>query len=350
MNKKPYRKRSNRRGSDDSPGHDAFLDIVANLVGILIILVVVVGTHAGASIVGASQESEATMEARKSESKQDLDVEKQKSHALLADNRQLRNIIENEHQFYLAAQEKRKELLIQLSEVESETKTQISELELKEQEQVQALQRSLELKSQLAEVERELTAIESDQSVSKKSIIHYPTPLAKTVFREEVHCRVLNGRVVWVPLNELVSEMRREWKLKSEKLKTADETVETVGPVGSFRLQYTLAGSDVEEITEAGRIQGRSIEFRRFVILPTRDGLGEMVGNALEPGSEFQRELERFDAKKTTVSIWVYSNSYDEFNQLKDFLRERGYETAVWPLGMGKLISGGPNGYRSTAQ
>ena len=39
-----------RARQDQAPGEDSFLDIVANLVGVLIILVVVVGAKAGSKI------------------------------------------------------------------------------------------------------------------------------------------------------------------------------------------------------------------------------------------------------------------------------------------------------------
>ena len=43
-------RRTQRRGQDAAAGEDSFLDIVANLVRVLIILVVVVGAEAGTRI------------------------------------------------------------------------------------------------------------------------------------------------------------------------------------------------------------------------------------------------------------------------------------------------------------
>ena len=46
------------RSNVDEPGQDSFLDIVANLVGILIILVMVIGVRAkGAWVESASHEA-----------------------------------------------------------------------------------------------------------------------------------------------------------------------------------------------------------------------------------------------------------------------------------------------------
>ena len=48
---------------------------------------------------------------------------------------------------------------------------------------------------------------------------HLPTPLAKTVFGQEVHFRLLDGRLAYVPLNELVDILSAQWQQKVWKLK-----------------------------------------------------------------------------------------------------------------------------------
>ena len=84
-----YKRRRDRNG--EAPGEDSFLDIVANLVGVLIILVVVVGANAGSQIhenaIGEVDQQEL----------QDLEEKYQAAarHArsLESDNRQLGNKI-----------------------------------------------------------------------------------------------------------------------------------------------------------------------------------------------------------------------------------------------------------------
>ena len=53
------KKRVHPRDENDS-GHDAFLDIVANLVGILVILVMVIGVRAQDVIVESSQDEDSS--------------------------------------------------------------------------------------------------------------------------------------------------------------------------------------------------------------------------------------------------------------------------------------------------
>jgi len=87
-----------RRRDDTLPGHDSFLDIVANLVGILIILVVVVGAQAGAALVPAapSESTTASLQAKTEELAKQLETEKLKSLSLNDDRAKLEANIQTE--------------------------------------------------------------------------------------------------------------------------------------------------------------------------------------------------------------------------------------------------------------
>ena len=124
----------------------------------------------------------------------------------------------------------------------------------------------------------------------------------------------------------------------------------TVGPIAGFRLQYVLVARSVLEQTSVGPITRRTIEFDHFSIVPALDSQGESLDSALLPGSSFATQIDRLHPDKHTISIWVYPDSYTEFNRLKRWLYERGFQTATWPLSADGVISGGPKGFRSTAQ
>ena len=148
-------------------------------------------------------------------------------------------------------------------------------------------------------------------------------------------------------MNELIELMRDEWKEKARKLERADETTETVGPIGDFRLQYLLQAKQAEG--PSGR-PTRTPEFSKFVLVPTSESIGVPYENALQEESEFRMWIELSEPAKTTVSVWVYPDSFEEFNLLKKWLYQRGFKTACWPLSANRPITGGPSGHRSTAQ
>ena len=53
------------------------------------------------------------------------------------------------------------------------------------------------------------------------------------------------------------------------------------------------------------------------MVRPVAEGIGETMDVALGPDSEFSRLLQRKNPSKTTVSVWVYPDSFDEFESLK---------------------------------
>jgi hypothetical protein len=224
----------------------------------------------------------------------------------------------------------------------------VEKLDLKQRKQFEVQTQKIQLVSKLEAIEKETNAVAATRIESKvETIDHFPNPIAKTVFSNEIHFRLDRGRISWVPLDELVEQMKGELKLKAEKLKQATETRETIGPIDGFRLKYELG---LVPESETGQRNSRIVRFERFTVHPTNLNGGELLEDALKQNSQFQNRLQRFEPRRTTVSVWVYPNSFEEHAKLKDWLHERGFQMASWPLSNGRPISGGPNGFRTSAQ
>jgi hypothetical protein len=346
-------------------GQDSFLDIVANLVGVLIILVVVVGAQATSSWkkVEPSQELIGKSDELQLELSRTSDVVLK----LHKDNQQLENQIAKESMLTADLAQQRHEMLMQLAVVKREMtkerearaaalKKRYDSNDQKLAENV-ALQQDFQsekrrLENQMIGLTRELNAVSAQSQPETEIINHLPSPIAKTVFAQEIHFHLSQGRLTYVPMEELIAKMKSEWKVKAEKLKQTYETVESVGPIGSFRMQYELISEDHREKTKFGDVTHKRVSFRRFKLFPIKQHLGESIDEALTQSgsSEFQKVLSRFEPRKTTVSIWVYPDSYDHHGQLKEWLHRNGFQMASWPLDHGKQISGGPNGFKTSAQ
>jgi len=340
-------RRPKRTSEDLAPGEDSFLDIVANLVGILIILVVVVGAHAGSQI-----HQLATSEVDQSELnqiQQDHKLAQRHATALLSDNRQLENRIATERRLADLRKLERDQLLLQVASANSVLNKRRQGLSAKHRAVLEQSDVLATLREKFRQLDSQYTSL---KTVARKeeTIEHFPTPIAKTVFSDEVHFRLRNGRLVHVPMTELVDLMKDEWKQKAQKLESADETTETVGPIEAFRLQYQLKAQQQLVQTAYGDKNERLIEFARFILVPVSDNIGVPLDDALDGDSDFQGWIDRSTPESTTVSVWVYPDSFEEFNRLKKWLYERGFKTACWPLSSNSPISGGPSGYRSTAQ
>ena len=151
---------------------------------------------------------------------------------------------------------------------------------------------------------------------------------------------------MWVPMDELIETMKSEMRFKAEKLEQASVARETVGPIEGFWLQYELG---IVPSQQAGP-NDRVVRFRHFVVQPTDPTAGEPVETAMTENSQLARRLNTLEPGRTTISVWVYPDSYEKYSQLKAFLQKRGFQMASWPLTAGRPISGGPNGFRTSAQ
>ncbi len=360
-------------------GQDSFLDIVANLVGVLIILVVVVGAQATSAWQPNSKEAKqsqsdqhasdlhqidptqaiAALDTKIEMAKNELEVAHDRVRKMEIDNRLLEEQIVQQADVMVDLASHRHHMLVQTQIVEQQLQQRRDEIQQQQQQRLtQEQQAHLEQQQRKRLLESELLAIESETSAvaaaaapPKSEVIdHYPNPIAKTVFSEEVHFQLRGGKLSYVPLEELISRMKSEWKVKSEKLKTAHRTMETVGPIGNFRLQYELDTETVSQMTQFGEVQRQAVRFDGFTILPTSEDLGDLISDAVGESSEFTQILGRYPKGKTTVSVWIYPDSYAAYNELKDWLYQRDYKIAVWPLEEGARISGGPNGFRTSAQ
>ncbi|MGI9518132.1 MAG: hypothetical protein ACR2NP_13845 [Pirellulaceae bacterium] len=340
-------RRRRRVENKDAPGEDSFLDIVANLVGVLIILVVVVGANAGSKIraIAISEVDRAELD----QLQQEYKTAARHATSLHHDNHDLENRVLVEQRLADLRESERNQLLIDVQMMRDRLDQRKQDLTDEQQAVLDQSDLLATLQDRWRTLDSQFTSLKN-VSTTNETIDHYPTPIAKTVFSDEIHFRIRGGKLVHVPMNELVDRMRNEWQEKARKLEVADETIETVGPVADFRLQYHLQAEERRVTTPYGDTTERVTSFTRFILVPVNEDIGETMDIALEDHSAFRNWIDLQPPQKTTVSVWVYPDSFGEFNQLKKWLYERGFKTACWPLSAHNPISGGPSGYRSSAQ
>ncbi len=333
---------------DLNAGQDSFLDIVANLVGILVILVVLVGAQAQSSWTSQTSDTEQLQAVENLQKKLDSTAWEAKSRQL--ENHELEQKIDTHSSMVERLRKRRQSMLVQISMAKRELEKRNQDNTESENVRLNAEAKLDHLKYQFASTRKKMNAVQSNEKTKIEKIEHFPAPIAKTVFTNEVHFQLMDGRITFVPMDELIGKMKSEWKVKAEKLLLSSNTYETVGPIGEFRLQYQLASRIVKVATEMGTVDRRVTDFDHFVLRPLSGQTGEMMTKALSTGSDFSNRLDRLKPGRTTVSLWVYPDSYDDLPLLKTRLREKGFQIATWPLQFGKLISGGPNGFRAASQ
>jgi len=341
-------------------GQDSFLDIVANLVGILIILVVVVGASASNRSQQAPVQPDPELEAAYAKTIDQIKNESYLTHKLRTDNQQLQQQIQEQNRLAAELTTQRHHKLVQAEtlrlqadEIQSKIDAKLASFDQaarkNQQAQIQLTAAQEALAAELKDTQAQTAALAASFKPTKnKQLKHYPSPIAKTVFSEEIHFRLADGKLTYVPLEQLLALMKDEWRLKAEqRLTHLNHTVETVGPLDGFRLQYQLTAV---ENGPANARQGRSITFDRFRVIPQPNQLGETTAKALAQGSRFRSILSRHEPRRTTVSIWLYPDGFSDHRTIKTWLHENGYQIASWPLEHGRHISGGPNGFKTSAQ
>ncbi|MEL0096642.1 MAG: hypothetical protein VW875_12425 [Planctomycetaceae bacterium] len=335
-----------RRASKENGigGLDSFQDIVANLVGILIILVMIVMMRARDEF--SQHPTNPTAEEVPLES-----VEQARAVALAVEGSILELDDITQHQeFELSYRKRERDRILEaitLAEQEliSKQKTLSSESQV-----------SVDMAAQYEAMARELGDLIRSRQVLKQLqpdvhvIEHMPTPMAKTVFGKEIHFRLDDGRISYVPFDELVDRMKRDAQNNVHKLHDHSQITETIGPVSGYRLRYELGyTNDVVKTRTGPRLQ-QKIEMLQLELIPVQTVLGEPVQEALTDGSQFMQYIKRTVPETTTVTIWVYPNSFDDFRKFKNTLFAMGFACAGRPLPEGLYISASPHGTKSVRQ
>ncbi len=335
------------RQEEASADHDSFLDIVANIVGILIILVVLVGVRAKHAPVSASIAAPSS-QASTSEVRDDLAIEQRIQADILELNRQGQRMVEEA----VLRDRQRNDLAVQVSAAEQQVKSRRERLDAKARADYDLRRRLAEQQTELKETIRQSILAQGEISDAKPTDLeHHPTPISHTVHGKEIHIQLRDSRVVVVPFDKLVEQFKGEFERKAYRLQHQRELTDKLGPIDGFRLRYTIERIDVtpEIYQQTGRM-GSIVRLRRVEFLPSHNRLGETLDEALAEGSQFRRTLSRYRPDRTTVTLWTYPDGFDDFQKLKKLLYQMGFKTAARPLPFDVPISASPDGSRSAAQ
>lgn len=381
-----------RRGSQDEPdfGSDSFLDIIANLVGILIILIVLAGLRASETVELAEEEREAEAVTAEPEFPLDEDPEAERATALAEESeRQAKLDYEAERQRRLNAIEEASRLaalsnvarnrVAQLdgkvrrpaaNEVEAaaarakqerdeadaamrvllaaQQRLDAEQAQAKTQAGLQAAELNT-LARQLDEVNREL-AKRSDSKSAKEKLAHRVSPVGQVVLGDEIHFRISEGKISHVPIEELTSILREKIQQNGSWLIKYNRHAGKIGPVEGYQLDYVVE-REVMSTVDALRAGPGAIKIAlsEFVIRPTEAIEEEAVESAIRRDGLVWRRLSALPPG-SAVTLWVYPDSFAEYREVASFAQRNGFIVAGRPLPKGMPIAGSPEGSKSVAQ
>lgn len=353
--------RRRRRVREIPFSFDSFLDIVANVVGIIIrlILIVWVGARSYTSLQTAIQPSPRPAPSRpaideindplKGELAKHSRELAQAQERLLAELRRLQLVRQEEVQ----SQGQRAVLSARRQKLNRDRAVADQMTQEGAAAARSAALSSAELRPRTERLAQEIRTLE--QLPPLKKTLHYRTPVSRPVDSEELLFECRNNRVTFIDIAGLLHEIRNSMDEKGKLLHTQWQVSDVAGPVGAFRLRYTLererglldavSGQSAPEST-GGYRYGLS-EWQVEPILPLS---GESAEAALAEASEFRQIVDRLDPQQTVVTFWVYPDSFELYRRLRDFLYDRDVVVAGRPLPQGVPIASSRRGSVSRGQ
>ena len=336
---------------------DSFLDVVANVVGIIIrlILVVWVGARSYSSIQALSQPAkprETAAEVRLPDDplQQELARHRQELAAvearLLEQLRQLDLSKETGQQ----AEGQLKTLLARRDGLETE-QTGLEKAKAGQDQSARYAALSLEeLRQRQAKLLEEIRAVE--KLPSAKNVLRYRTPVSRPVHTEEFFFECRQGRVCFIDVASMLEEVKQSMEAKTDMLRHQWQVADTTPPVGAFRLRFTIereraALDNVLATPLAGG--GFRYGLGEWVVEPVAAVRGETLEQALAAGSQFRRLADTLDAA-AVVTFWIYPDSFAVYRRLRDYLYDRDVAVAGRPLPEGMPIACTRKGSASRAQ
>lgn len=327
-------------------GNESFLDVVTNLVGILIILVMIVGMRLKNAPVELppSQEMAATATAFEKEQGTEQSL--------------LREIKETQRRIRLVEREadlrgeERDVYATMVSALEYTIRSGRDRLDAGAKEDFDRGRELAEFRTKLEQLEGQRAQAETSE---KPPVVveNYPTPIGKVVVADEVHFQMRAGRIAFIPIDRLVEMTKSDARHKADQLlgrSAVPEFTETIGPEGGFRFRYTVQRHDEVAKTPNGPVRRVGLQLAKWTVIPVDSQLGETVEEALGPNSQFRRAIAGLRTGDSTVTIWVYEDSFASFREIRKELHRLGFPVAARPLPEGVLIAGSPRGSRSEAE
>lgn len=326
---------------------DSFLDIVASVVCIMLIMVLMVGMR----IRNTPVEPMLSPEAVQAGAALEKAVSDERS--LRADVAKATREIQCLEEETAARGVQRDLVATTVAAMEHELGTRRSQMDSQARADFDVARSVADARRRLDDLKRQRIQVETTRP-EPIVVQSYPTPIGRTVDNDEIHFHLRQGRVACVPIEKLVLMARDDARRKADKLVDHDdlpEFTETVGPESGFRFRYTVERYDrVEQLPGGEAVRHTGLRITQWTVIPITGQLGEPVDEALAPNSAFRRALAGHPADKTTITLWVYPDSFDAFRLLRKELHQLGFGVAARPLPEGVTIAGSPKGTKSEAE
>jgi hypothetical protein len=354
--------RRRRRVREIPFSFDSFLDVVANVVGIIIrlILVVWVGARSystisliGARVPHAGKQEKADVAVPQDPLAAELALRQSELDALrdrllkqLRELDQARSLKQQTEQQLTAIKDRRQDIRQRRVTLDQQSAQKAGADESLALSRAELRQREQKLLDEIHDLEK---------LPPPSHVLRYRTPVSRPVHADEFFFEVHAGRVAFIDVPSLIAEARQNLDSKGQLLRNRWQVSDVTAPVGAFRLSYTLAREPglADALTPGGSPESSS-GFRyglaEWVVEPVAATRGETLEAALAERSEFRRLVDRLDPEVAAVTFWVYPDSFSVYRRLRDYLYDHNLVVAGRPLPEGVPITCSRNGTLSQGQ
>jgi Skp family chaperone for outer membrane proteins len=348
-----------RKATEPAFGSDSFLDVIANLVGIVLIIIVLVAARIRElpDLVPAAL-AQAEAEAPRDEQSGPLLTEIQLLESELAELQ--RRLLEALKAFDLAAERKdslekqRAEAQAQATGSQAQLTDQRRDAANVQQELTRADQERRSLQERIAELQRAIQDLE--KTPRDRRVLHFHLPVSKPVSAGELFFELRAGRVSFIDLQGFLDQVKQKMPQKVEELRRRWEVNDVTESLGAFRMRYTVARERTTGLDRAfgdhppTEERGFASALDEWIIEPILAVRGETLADALVAQSRFRQVIDLSDPDQLVLTFFVYADSFELYRQLRDWLYERGFRVAGRPLALDRPISGSRNGTLSRGQ
>jgi len=374
-------------------GSDSFLDVICNIVGILIILIVVVAVKVERQPLAQAEALENAVlaepvipdrEAEYAQRQTELDDLKQQQIRAAARLQELsdrkesltlehsRVVLEiNALQDQLAEQNvdaKRHKAVLTEAEEEAEKlsadvnrllnilagkeKALKNAITVIQQEEEVAVAAEEKLRQSIVETTRLQEVLEDTPKPADNSprLVHRIMPVSRRTDGKEVMFRLSEGKVSEVPIHELMEQAVDRIKKRISMLQRTGRLEDVVGPLGGYKMSFAIEINAFNSL-EYLQYGGDGSKFNSFtqVVIPDETLIAEPAEVAVRPGSAFRQKLDSMPVD-SAVTIVVYEDSFKEFTLLREVVHGLQIRVAARPLPVGTSITISANGSASRAQ
>jgi hypothetical protein len=210
-----------------------------------------------------------------------------------------------------------------------------------------------ELRERERRIQEEIDALKREPA--PKKALRYRTPVSRPLQSEELFFECRRGRVTLIDVGDLLEEIRKVARERGQQLRSRWEVEDVTPPIGPFRLRYVLERErDLSDGPGAGGTPDDRTGYRyglaSWEVIPVTEERGETLEQALAAPSAFRRVVDHLDVQQTAVTFWVYPDSFPLYRRLRDYLYERDVVVAGRPLPEGHPIASSRRGTVSRGQ